>query len=44
MFYGLFCEHGRLSNKASEIKDETPFRYAHVDFWTQGVVICDPTR
>ena len=28
----------------NEVKDETPFRYAHTEIRTQVVVICGPTR
>ena len=35
----FLCTHGRLN----ELKDETPFRYAHAEIRTQVVVICDPT-
>jgi len=28
----------------SEVKDETPFRYAHAEFRTRVVMICGPTR
>jgi len=50
MSYGNFCEHGRLNGPNgrqrwwSEVKDETPFRYAHIEIQTQVAVICDPTH
>ena len=37
MFYGHFCAHGRRNKQSdfrmlwSEVKDETPFRYAHIE-------------
>jgi len=43
MFYAHFCAHGRL-NGPSEVKDETPFTYAHAEIRTRMVVICGPTR
>jgi len=48
MFYGHFCVHRILNGPSdlqmqwSEVKDETPFRYAHGDIRTQEAVICDP--
>jgi len=33
-----------LQRQCGEVKDETPFRYAHTDIRTQMVVICDLTR
>ena len=50
MFYGRFCAHGKLNapsdlqKKWCEVKDETPFRYAHAQIRTQVVVICNTTR
>ena len=46
MFYGQFCAHGPsdLQKQWSEVKDETPFRYAQAEIWIQVVVICAPTR
>ena len=50
MFYDHFCARGRLNGPSdlqrqwSEVKDETPFRYAHAEVRTQIVVIYDPTR
>jgi len=38
MFCGRFCGHD------SEVRDETPSRYAHAEIRTQVVVICDQTR
>ena len=36
---------GQATSEGNEvIKDETPFRYAHAEIWTQVVVICDTTR
>ena len=29
------------TSKSSEVKDETPFSYAHAEIWTQVVVTCD---
>ena len=49
MFYGHFCAHSRLNGPGdllrywSEVKYETPFRYAHTEIRTQVVAICDPT-
>ena len=43
MFYGHCCGHGKL-NGPSEVKHETPFRYAKAEIRTQVVVICGPTR
>jgi len=33
-----------MGRATSEVKDETPFRYAHVEIRTQVVVIGGPTR
>jgi len=47
MFNGYFYAHCMLSGPSdlqSEVKDETPFRYAHAEIRTQVVVICDVTR
>jgi len=50
MFYCHVCVHGRLNGSSdlqrqwSNVKDETSFRYAHTEIWTQVVVICDPTH
>ena len=50
MFYGHCCAHGRpngpsdLQRYWSEVKDETPFRYAHAWILIHVVVICSPTR
>jgi len=47
---GLFCANGSLNGpsdiqkKWSEVKDETPIRYAHAEIQTQVVVIWDPMR
>ena len=44
MFYGHFCAHvrlngpGDLQRQSSEVKDETPFRYAYGEIQTQVVV------
>jgi len=35
---------GVLPKVMSEVKDETPFRYAHGEILTRVVVIYDPTR
>ncbi|KAK2146453.1 hypothetical protein LSH36_606g01051 [Paralvinella palmiformis] len=43
----MFYAHGRLngpSNLQSNVKDETPFRYADAKIRTRVVVICGPTR
>jgi len=49
-FYGIFCGHDRLNGPSdlqkwrTEVKDETPVRYAHAEIRTRVVAICDPTR
>jgi len=35
---------GQATSKGNEVKDETPFRYAHAEIQTKVVVICGPTR
>jgi len=35
---------GRATSEGNEVKDETPFRYAHAEIRTRVVVICGPTR
>jgi len=43
--FGHFCAHGSLNGQSdlqrqwSEVKDETPFRYAYAEIRTQVVVI-----
>ena len=50
MIDGHFCVHDRLNGPSvlqrwwSEVKDETPFRYAHAEIRTRVVVICGRTR
>ena len=33
----------QVTPKGNEVKDETPFRYAHAEIQIQVVVICDQT-
>ena len=50
LFYGHFCAHGRLNRPSdsrrlrSEVKVETPFRYAHTEIRIWVVVLCGPTH
>ena len=49
MFHSHFCAQGKLNGpsdlrrKWDEVKDETPFRYAHTEIKTKVVVIYNPT-
>jgi hypothetical protein len=50
MFYGHFCTQGRLNGlndfqrEWREVKDETPFGYAHAEIRAKVVSICGTMR